>query len=92
MTVAEFKILKNDNGLNYEVVSLCEYNEVDKEYYKNSWQQYAVALLKQISGNYTEYVVARAVGDTSWGYGSYFEDFADALNYYNKKVEEYKQN
>ena len=85
------EVLHNDNGNDYKYISVLEFNNIDKEYYKNSWQKHAVALLEQVNGNYEKYVVARYVGETSWGYGSYFENLDDAIKYYNLKVKEYKK-
>ena len=65
-------ILKNDNGIDYEVLDVVEFNGVDSDYYKNSWQKFRYGFLKSPK----EFVVASMVGETSWGQGIYF-DFED---------------
>lgn len=80
--VLEFK---NNNGRTYKVLRVQTFHEADKEYYKNSWQKYRVALLK---GD-TEYVVASYLGEHEWGNGYYTEDEKDAVAEYDRVVEQY---
>ena len=78
----------NDNGREYEVLQVHGFNAQDKEYYKNSWQKYYCALMQV---PYTEsYVVAKYVGETSWGYGYYYLDREQAERKYNEEVAGYE--
>lgn len=79
---------KNDNGHEYEVIQVLDFNDKDKEYYKNSWQKYRVALLQVPYQN--EFIVASYLGEHSWGYGYYSDDLEDAVKYYNKIVKDYE--
>ena len=78
-------IFHNDNGLDYKVLDLLNFNATDAEYYKNSWQKHRLALLQ---GGGT-YVVASYLGETSWGYGKYFDDLMDAKACYIKERDNY---
>lgn len=84
-------ILKNDNGIDYNVLEVVEFNRVDSDYYKNSWQKFRYGFLKSPNG----FVVADMVGETSWGQGIYFdfEDEESAKGYFEilkKKYTEWK--
>ena len=79
------KIFKNDNGRTYTVIAELEFNAIDKEYYKNSWQQKRAMLLEDDH----EYVVAQYVGENSWGYGYYADSLEDATKKFNEIVAEY---
>lgn len=80
--MAEFK---NENGQTFNILSTLEFNEADKEYYKNSWQKHRAMLLERND----EYVVASYVGDSSWGYGYYADGIKDAKKKYNSICSEY---
>ena len=79
-------ILKNDNGIDYQILDLVEFNSVDSDYYKNSWQKFMYGLLKSPR----EYIVADMIGDTSWGQGHYFDNEEKARAYFEKKRKDYK--
>ena len=79
---------KNENGREYTVLNIEPFNEADKEYYKNSWQQYRVALLED--KNTQEYVVASFLGNADWGSGYYVEDREQAEEEFNRIVENYR--
>ena len=79
-------ILKNSNGIDYQVLDLVEFNEVDSDYYKNSWQKFMYGLLKSSR----EYVVADMVGETEWGQGHYFDDEESAREYFEQKRKDYR--
>lgn len=76
----------NNNGRTYRILAVTNFNEVDKEYYKNSWQKCYLALLQSEGG---EYVVATLLGDTEWGSGYYTDGIKDAVEYYNKQQKNY---
>lgn len=78
-------VLNNDNGQTFNVVEILEFNNADKEYYKNSWQKYRAMLLERNG----EYVVASYVGETSWGYGYYADGIKDAQKKFNEIAKEY---
>ena len=80
-------ILKNDNGVDYKILDLVEFNGADIDYYKNSWQKFMYGLFESPSG----YVVASMIGDTSWGQGHYFdlEDRAKATAYFERLRNDY---
>ena len=80
--MAEFK---NKNGQTFNILSTLEFNEADKEYYKNSWQKHRAMLLERND----EYVVASYVGDSSWGYGYYADSIKDAKKKYDSICSEY---
>lgn len=78
----------NSNGRDYEVLQVQGFNDDDKEYYKNSWQKQYCALLQV---PHTEsYVVAMYLGETSWGYGYYYDNREDAEQKYNLEVAGYE--
>ena len=79
-------ILKNNNGIDYNVLDLVEFNGVDSDYYKNSWQKFRFGFLKSPH----EYVVADMVGETEWGQGHYFDDEKSAREYFEQKRKDYK--
>lgn len=81
-------ILKNNNGIDYAVLDLVEFNSVDSDYYKNSWQKFRFGFLKSPNG----FVVADMVGDTEWGQGVYFdfENEESARKYFEQKRKDYK--
>lgn len=79
-------ILKNNNGIDYNVLDLVEFNGVDSDYYKNSWQKFRFGFLKSPH----EYVVADMVGETEWGQGYYFDDEESAREYFEQKRKDYK--
>ena len=79
-------ILKNNNGIDYNVLDLVEFNGVDSDYYKNSWQKFRFGFLKSPH----EYVVADMVGETEWGQGYYFDDEKSARAYFEQKRKDYK--
>ena len=77
----------NQNGRTYTILATTNFNAVDREYYKNSWQKCYVALLQSdLTG---EYVVATLLGDTEWGSGYYADGIKDAVAQYTKVTEEY---
>ena len=78
---------QNQNGRSYKVLAVTNFNDTDREYYKNSWQQYYVALLQCESTG--EYVVATLLGDTDWGSGYYADGVKDAVRQYAKVSSEY---
>ena len=78
---------KNENGRTYNVLEVLEFNAKDKEYYKNSWQNFRAMLLEHDN----EYVVAQFVGENSWGYGYYADGIKDATNKFNEIAKEYLQ-
>lgn len=80
-------IFHNKNGLNYEVLQVLDFNDVDKEYYKNSWQKYRVALLQVPFRK--SYVVAEYLGEEDWGSGYYTEDIDKAIEKYNSIATNY---
>ena len=73
----------NSNGRTYDILAVTNFNEQDREYYKNSWQKQYVALLQDQRNR--EYVVATFLGETSWGYGYYADGLKDAIKYYTEK-------
>lgn len=85
MTLCEQFI--NSNGRVYEVLRAREFNAKDKEYFKNSWQKKRVALMHIPHSE--EFVVAQYVGETSWGYGSYFNTLESAEHKYDEVVKSY---
>ena len=78
--------MNNDNGRTYEVLEVVEYNAVDKEYYKNSWQKKALALVTSSPENFA---VVRHLGETSWGSGTYYSHKKDAVEDYTERVKKY---
>ena len=78
-------VLHNDNGQDFNILEVLEFNKADQEYYKNSWQQYRAMLLERNG----EYVVASYVGDTSWGYGYYADGIKDAQKKFNEIAKGY---
>lgn len=78
-------VFHNDNGQDFNVLEVLEFNAVDKEYYKNSWQKCRAMLLERNQ----EYVVASFVGETSWGYGYYADGIKDAQQKFNEISAEY---
>ena len=82
-------ILKNNNGIDYKILSLIPFNEVDKEYYKDSWQKYRFGLLQhEISPMISKFIVASMVGENEWGNGWYFDDLEPAKEFLAQKVRE----
>ena len=79
--------LYNSNGTTYEVLQTLDFNSKDKEYFKDSQQEYRLALL-QVAHSHV-YVVASFVGETSWGSGAYFSDLKQAVIYYNEQLKIY---
>lgn len=75
----------NDNGLSYNILATLEFNEADKEYYKNSWQKHKAVLLERNG----EYIVANYVGEASWGFGRYYDNAKDAELKFNEVVQGY---
>ena len=70
----------NDNGQDFNVLQVLEFNKADKEYYKNSWQKHRAMLLERND----EYIVASYVGEDSWGYGYYADGLKDAQKKFNE--------
>ena len=78
-------IFHNSNGHDFNIIATLEFNNADKEYYKNSWQKHRAMLLERNQ----EYIVATYVGENSWGYGYYADGIKDAYRKFNSIVEEY---
>ena len=78
----------NKNGQDFEILRIENFNDIDKEYYKNSWQKHYVALLR--NPRQDSYVVASMLGEEEWGNGYYYEDKAQALRKYNSMVADYR--
>ena len=79
------KTFHNDNGQDFNILSILEFNQADQEYYKNSWQKYRAMLLERNQ----EYVVASYVGENSWGYGYYADGIKDATKKFNSISQDY---
>ena len=78
-------IFQNSNGQTFNVISTLEFNKVDQEYYKNSWQKHRAMLLERNE----EYIVASYVGENSWGYGYYADGIKDATKKFNSISQDY---
>ena len=77
----------NSNGQAFNIISTLEFNKVDQEYYKNSWQKHRAMLLERNE----EYIVASYVGEDSWGFGYYADDIKDATNKFNSIMQDYNK-
>jgi hypothetical protein len=77
----------NSNGQTFNVISTLEFNKVDQEYYKNSWQKHRAMLLERNE----EYIVASYVGEDSWGFGYYADGIKDATNKFNSIMQDYNK-
>ena len=77
----------NNNGRTYDILEVLNFNETDKKYYENSWQQTRAMLLRDTNSG--EFVVAQYVGEHEWGFGYYTDNIHDADNKYNEIVREY---
>lgn len=85
-------ILSNNNGHDYEIIAMCGYNKVDREYYKNSRSHisaYALLELQSTAPCCKQYIVASSLTRFDWGNGTYFDNIVEANDYYNQKVAEY---
>ena len=78
-------VFHNSNGLDFNIIAILEFNDIDKEYYRNSWQKHRAMLLERNQ----EYVVATYVGENSWGNGYYADGIKDAYRKFNSITEEY---
>ena len=76
---------KNDNGQEFNVISVLEFNKADADYFKNSWQKHRAMLLERNQ----EYIVASYVGESSWGYGYYADGIKDATKKFNSIMVDY---
>jgi len=76
---------KNDNGQEFNVISVLEFNKTDADYFKNSWQKHRAMLLERNQ----EYIVASYVGESSWGYGYYADGIKDATKKFNSIMADY---
>lgn len=76
---------KNDNGQEFNVISVLEFNKTDADYFKNSWQKHRAMLLERNQ----EYIVASYVGESSWGYGYYADGIKDATKKFNSIMTDY---
>lgn len=77
----------NENGHTYSVLAVTNFNKADEEYYKDSWQKcYACLLQNNDTGTY---VVAKLLGQTSWGSGYYADGIKDAVKEFNRITSEY---
>ena len=88
-TTAQLNQFHNKNGQDFEILRAENFNEVDREYYKDSWQKQYVALLRNTARN--SYVVAYMLGEEEWGSGYYYENKEQALTKYNSIVETYRR-
>ncbi len=77
----------NSNGQTFNIISTLEFNKVDQEYYKNSWQKHRAMLLERNE----EYIVASFVGEDSWGFGYYADGIKDATNKFNSIMQDYNK-
>lgn len=78
-------VFQNSNGQTFNIISTLEFNKVDQEYYKNSWQKHRAMLLERNE----EYIVASYVGENSWGYGYYADGIKDATKKFNSISQDY---
>ena len=78
-------VFHNDNGQDFNIVAVLNFNKQDQKEYENSWQKQRAMLLERNG----EYVVATYVGETSWGYGYYADGKKDAVRKFNEVVKEY---
>ena len=81
------QVFQNNNGQAFNVISTLEFNKVDQEYFKDSWQKHRAMLLERNQ----EYIVANYVGDNSWGYGYYADGIKDATNKFNSIMQDYNK-
>ena len=81
------QVFNNSNGQTFNVISTLEFNKVDQEYYKNSWQKHRAMLLERNE----EYIVASYVGEDSWGFGYYADGIKDATNKFNSIMQDYNK-
>ena len=80
-------VFNNSNGQTFNIISTLEFNKVDQEYYKNSWQKHRAMLLERNE----EYIVASYVGEDSWGFGYYADGIKDATNKFNSIMQDYNK-
>jgi hypothetical protein len=81
------QVFNNSNGQTFNVISTLEFNKVDQEYYKNSWQKHRAMLLERNE----EYIVASYVGEDSWGFGYYADGIKDATKKFNSIMQDYNK-
>ena len=80
-------ILKNSNGIDYEILELTQFKGADVDYYQDSWQNFMYGLLKSETGK--TFIVASMVGADSWGHGRYYDDYETAKQVYDDLSKEY---